>query len=196
MYELENCKPFRPKKHNNQAIQNVFPTQDFSPLQLEALDNYWKFVVVRDPAKRIISAYTNKMSKWYPRIERRMKSKDRSQLLDDGILDTIPTINEFLLLIEPYRRQFVAIKHHTDSFSTFLGTDLTVFNKIYPIEQIEQLRLDINHRIGTNLEFRHANRSSVVIDPITPVAFQALMDFCRADYDQLAEFYSAPEAIY
>lgn len=194
MHELENGKAFRRKDYQKRPVQMVYPTQDFAPVQLEGLDTYWKIAVVRDPAKRIISAYANKITKWYPRIERRMKTAEgRDVLLADGILETLPTINEFLVRIEAYRRHFKPIKHHMDPFSTFLGPDLTVFNHIYPIEQMEQLRLDIGHRTGKTLEFRHANRSTIKMDPIEPEAFKALIEYCRLDYDLLAGFYTAPE---
>ena len=189
IYRLENDRPFKMAQHDGKTIQRSFPTQDFTPETCAGLGDHWKFAVIRDPARRIISAYNNKIRPWSNRIAAALDRPERGDALRADGIEPAPSIDAFLLNLHAYRRHFTPIRHHTDPHQVFLGTDLSAFDRIYRIEEMEVLRADLSQRVGREVVLPSANSSSRKDEPTSSAARDALMAFVDAEYDFLSDFY-------
>ncbi len=192
IFQVDEGRPFRMADQGGTALHRSFPTQDYSASTMQGLGDHWKFTVIRDPARRILSAYNNKIGIWSARIARALKRPDRRDaLLADGI-EEHPSLDAFLLNIDAYRRHFKSIRHHTDLHQVFLGPDLSAFDQIYRIEEMEDLRQELSRRVGRNVKFPQANTSTTKAEPATQAARDALMDYVASDYAYLSRFYPLP----
>lgn len=192
MYAIENGKDFNTAEFGGLTLQQSFPTKDFDPAWLNDLDGYWRYAVVRDPVKRVVSAYNNKIGNWSRQIAAALDNpKRRDRLLAAGIAPR-PSLSEFAEKLEIYRRHFRPIRHHTDSFHVFLGPDLSRFDAIYRIEEMERLREDLSARIGQQVQFTRSNTSKRRDRNLTPKAVDALLAYTAPDYHLLSDFYQMP----
>lgn len=189
MHRLENGRPYHPVLHDGKNIQRRYPNEDFTPEIMASLSSHWKFTVIRDPARRIISAYNNKIGPWSVRIAEALQRPDRVEALRTDGIEAEPDIDAFILNLDAYRRNFADIRHHTDPHRVFLGDDLSVFDRIYRIEEMDLLRGELSRRSGGEVIFPKANSSSRRLEPTTPAARDALMAFVDPEYDFLADFY-------
>lgn len=192
IYRVENGHAFRMDKHDGKTIQLCYPTADFAQHQLDALQDHWKFAVVRDPAKRIISAYTNKIRAWSVRFSKALEQGNRRDALRADGIEAEPTLDAFLLNLAAYRRHFAPVRHHTDAHTVFLGNDLSAFDKVFRIEEMEDLRAELSRRLGHDVKFPKANPSTSRAEPQTQAARDALMEFVAPDYAFLSRFYPRP----
>jgi hypothetical protein len=191
MWELQHGTPFRPRENQMQGIQNVQPTTVFSPETFAGLADYWKFAVLRDPFSRIISTYTNKMKVWGPRIVARHGIPGLSAALSaDGIPPRVPTLIEFCLFLEGYRKHFLFVRHHTDPFETFLGPDLSAYDALYRMEDLPKLASDISLRTGSKFVLPHANKSNDADRTMNDAARDAILAYTAPDYAYLAKYYA------
>jgi hypothetical protein len=193
MFDIENGRRYRRKENERLRIQLAYPTASFVKYDLTGLDDYWKFAMVRDPVKRIISAYTNKFDRWTDLITQQIANpKVRDELLADGILPEPPSLIEFSLRIEAYRKHSKPIRHHTEPFEKLLGPDLDFFDKVYCLENLQPFLEDISHRIGRPFEMPHSNASSTADRTMNDAATAALLAYTAPDYAYLSRFYTAP----
>lgn len=193
MYALTNGHDYDKAANGGKAIQQSFRTQNFVGSDLAGLDGFFKIAVVRDPVSRIISAYTNKIEKWGQRMGKRMSDPKIVQAVAaDHILPEPPSLIEFCLRLGHYRRHFKSIRHHTNSFATFLGPDLGYFNRVYRMEELDVLCADLLAQTGTVFALPHANPSAPVDRTMNAAATAALLAYCAPDYAYLAEYYTAP----
>ena len=193
MFALTNGHDFSKEAHGDKVIQKVFPTQDFADSDLSGLDGYWKIAVVRDPASRVISAYTNKLNKLTRLLSKRLAApRFKLKLQADDIPESPPSLIEFCLRLEGYRQHFKPIRHHTDTFATFLGTDLGYFDRVYRMEELDVLCADVTARTGQPFVLPHANPSKSVDRTMNAAATQALHQYCAPDYQYLSLYYTAP----
>lgn len=193
MYGLAQGKVYSDVEFGGKTIQQTYPTQNFAGSDLSGLEGYWKVAVVRDPVSRVISAYTNKIEKWGRRMTKRMSDpKIRRAVKADAILPAPPSLIEFCLRLQHYRRHFKPIRHHTDSYATFLGPDLGYYDRVYRMEDLDVLCADLSARTGTVFALPHANPSKPVDRTMNAEATAALLAYCAPDYEYLADYYTAP----
>ncbi|WP_417271392.1 sulfotransferase family 2 domain-containing protein [Celeribacter sp.] len=197
MYKIENGRSYRAfRRANNvdQTLQQAFPSQPFDRSSMEGLDDYWTFTVVRDPATRVISAFHNKLSIWSRVFAAALADEARrDESIANGIEEK-PTLERFILNIQAYRKAFTRVRRHTDMASVYLGNDLSVFSKVYPIERMKDVHADLEKRVGKTIKIPKANTSPKPKLELSPKAVNALLDYATPDYEFLAEFYSRQDA--
>lgn len=105
-----------------------------------------------------------------------------------------PDIDTFFLRLGSYRLQSGSIRHHTDLIKNYIGNDLSLFDAVYTIDQLDQLAMDISARVGRPITFQRLQTGgpAVTLDMLSPKAFQSLMVYLKPEYELLKDYYKPP----
>jgi len=205
-YKLEHGSQFQPGDHGAKHIHQIY-MQGFyngtskidkayevkypvSEKIFDVLGDYWKFAIVRDPAKRILSAYTNRVLH-----HRDMHNipHARKRALKQG-LSLTPTVDSFLSKIERYREFSHSIRNHTDPIYNYIGADLSRFDAVYRVNELSKLTSDITTRTGFKFEIPHLQTGGrkINVDSLCKRSYYNLIEFTASEYDFLQNYYSPP----
>lgn len=154
------------------------------------MDDYWKFAIVRDPAKRILSAYSNRVL--HHRDMHRIPHA-RKRALKRGLTLT-PTVDSFLSRIERYREFSKSIRKHTDPVYNYLNTDLSRFDAVYQVNELPQLASDISTHTGLKFEIPHLQTGGhkINVNSLCKQSYSKLMEYTASEYDFLQNYYKPP----
>ncbi len=191
LYKLEHGRNFDKADHGRRHIHYVYPDKiSVPPNETGGLDGYWKFAVVRDPAKRILSCYGNRIID-YGDLRKGRLARTRAFLLG---LSMSPGLDEFILALRRYRLQSGEVRHHSNPYARFLGTDLSFFDKIYTMEMLPELERDLAERTGQTVELfsEKTDSTKFALDDLGDTAFEALLRYTREDYALLRDYYAPP----
>ena len=194
LYELDHGYPFDRAAHGGKSVHDLYPSRaNMTPDRVDALSDYWRFTVVRDPAKRILSVYANRIFQHRDLMQGRLV-RPRAWLTG---LDLEPDPDTFVCQIERYRKNNTSIRHHTDPMVAFLGKDLSKLDAVYRFEDLDQLAQDLSARTGTEITFPRyqtntATHRKTRVEDLSDAAFAALMDFTEVDYQLLVHLYDRP----
>lgn len=196
MFRLVNGKTLKNfsgfPKGKKVAIHNVYQSVWLEDNEKERLQTYHKFAVLRDPASRILSAYSDK-------VLQLDKLKGAGVPIFNPAGDKLsmrPSLDEFLLNLHSYRRANAPVRTHTLPVHYYLGTDLSWFDELYVIKDLARLQDDISARTNKKFNIPAANQSQsefkVTLSDASPKAVDALMEYLDPEYDLLADHYSRP----
>lgn len=191
LYKLEHGRPFEKAAHGGEHIHMVYPDKiSVPPKQTGGLDGYWKFTVVRDPARRVLSCYGNRIIDQGDLRKGRL-ARTRALLLG---LSMTPGLDEFILALRRYRLQSGEVRHHSNPYARFLGDDLSFFDKIYTMEMLPELKCDLAERTGQTVELfsEKTDGAKFALDDLGDAAFEALLRYTRGDYALLRDYYAPP----
>ena len=155
-FQIENGFRFRAFRMNGRRyiIHTLAPCTAFKRVDKSLMRGHAKIAVVRDPASRIISCYTNKI-----RNERKLhglaftKQQTRSGLVAD------PTLDNFIDLLPQYAAVSASIHHHSRPLSHFLGRDPAFFDRLFSIRQLSDLTSYVAEKVGEVPKLPHRNKS-------------------------------------
>jgi len=147
----------------------------------------FKFVVVRDPIKRFVSAYSDRIV--YSKVLQRADVQD---LLIHHSLSPDPDINNFVTNIELYRYLSEDVYQHTNPQVYRIGKDLTRWDSVYKIENLDRLRCKLVDLTGIEFNFLKARstQSKAILEQLTTESKHKLHTMYSQDYDLLSDFYS------
>ena len=154
---------------------------------LQDLDNYFKFTVIRDPIKRLLSCYKNRVlhhkSLWLKSV--------RGKLENAG-LKPEPDINYFIENLENYFQISDAIIHHASPQKEHLGQDLSIYDLICPIENLNNLRQIISQKAKLEIAFPQLQTEGpqITLQDLTEKSLKKLIKFYAVDYQLLQDFYT------
>ncbi|MEO0464911.1 MAG: sulfotransferase family 2 domain-containing protein [Pseudomonadota bacterium] len=147
-----------------------------SETQLSTLDMF-RFTVIRDPVKRLISAYTNRVQDKRD-LERQVTDLS---VLSAKCLPLRPDIETFALNLTTYAAANASLKHHLRSQAEILR-DPDLYDRIYQIEELDLLASDFEAQTGRALNLRRANPSVAAKPTLGPSAQRAVRQFYADDY--------------
>jgi hypothetical protein len=152
----------------------------------------WKFTVVRDPIKRFLSGYSNRV-----RHHKELSRDYVSRLhlvpeLDLASFPFDPDIHQFIEHFEFYRR-IPTINHHLRPVSDALAP-LEAFDKVYPFEALDELSADLAQRAGQPVPIPHTQRGGrkVSLSELSPAEIDKLVTIFASDYQLLSAYYAPP----
>ena len=150
----------------------------------------FRFVVVRDPIKRFLSAFGNRV----------LHHKELSRAYVEG-LGLVPPLDLEGFVFDPDLAGFVerfasyrripTIDHHFRPISEF-SAPLGAFDKVYPFEALGELVADLHKRMGVPMALPHSQRGGPKLQPkdLPPRVFDKLAELFAADYAMLEGLYS------
>lgn len=184
-YRIENDRDFVPSIRNSAKfyIHGYYPTVPFARTPQEKIRDFFRICVVRDPVKRFLSSYSNRVCFHKELNEKRLSS----EAIKAGAIPD-PSLEEFVERLELYRKHSNSILHHTDPQVVFLGGDPGYYSRIYQMNELENLRNDLSSRSGMDLNLPHAQNGGPKIEPasLSANAMEKIKAFYWKDYDSYA----------
>ncbi|MDJ0820894.1 MAG: sulfotransferase family 2 domain-containing protein [Paracoccaceae bacterium] len=171
---------------------SIHPTRRFRAHRIVPLQHYWRFCVVRDPIRRLMSIYTNRV----------LQHKDvwNSAGVRDGRpglpkLSRTPDPDTFYSNLRAYMDASSAIKHHAMSALVFLGPNLQRhYSVVYRTEDMGELAQDLSLRVGHEVTLPRGNRSEtkLELESLQGATIDALRPYLEREYAYLKGFYKNP----
>ena len=168
--------------------QPQYRAQSFEPSAYNAIDASLHSAGIRDPVKRLISAYVNRVWQKKDLIKRR-------NLLPEA-LHYVPEPNTFFRNLAKAQCASRSIRHHTLPQYDFLGPTLERYPIIGQVEELhryfETLRTAYGF-VGADPKRQVSNSARrLSLDELDRPAQVALLDYCEADYILLRDYYQPP----
>jgi len=200
LFEAEFGRPFTPEEHHGRHVHRVMSSLPYSNRRLEGvrfdvLKGFDKVAVVRDPVKRLLSAYGNRVLH-HNDVRRNVGRSRRARFgLWRRGLSYHPDLDAFLEKFEAYRAVSANVRHHTDHCRDFLGPDLGALDLVYPMERIGDFAAELSRRAGQEIVFPRAQEGGAKIawDSVSRASQKRLLEITREEYDYLSDYYSPPE---
>lgn len=178
-YEIIYQHPYHFDDHNKHV--HKFFKSGVANLAVEQYQDYFKFTVIRDPIQRFVSGYRNRI----------IFHNDIGPPLHDSGRSEVPDINTFAMQLDDWMSMSLPVSHHFGLQRVHLSNDLSIFDAIYPIEQIGDLVEVLSRRVGRPLVLGQQQVGGPImsIHDLSQEAFEKLLEFYAPDYELLADFY-------
>ena len=156
-----------------------------SQFDLSEYQNHIKFVVIRDPILRFISFYY-----YFKNLDRPHAHRSR-KYYSNALIDLDTFIDFFLS--NPVKDAFVF--NHSVSQSRFIGESLELFDRVFKIEQLSELREFLEAQFQMAIPSLRENRSKRKEYTIKQKSIEKLVEHFRDDYRLLADYYNPEKTI-
>ena len=145
LFELENGRPFEPYRVQGKEIDaNAILTNfRFDRVDHEALAGFHRIAIIRDPVRRFLSAYTNRV------LHYRELSEDvvGDKLAKRGLTPD-PDLDTFVDNITRYTKVSNPIRRHTRDQQMFLGPNTDYFDAVFRVEDLGAFPKHLEDRYG------------------------------------------------
>lgn len=180
-FEVENEREFQPFRANGQTwhIHDLYPTRPANGLPRDQIADHARFALVRDPIKRFLSSYSNRVIH-----HKELSVQKAGAALRDHDLPPDPDLATFIQNLNAYCAAVPSIQHHTLPMVHFLGRDPVWYTGLYPIEQIDSFVDAVSARVGRALSAPRLQIGGPKIDAgvLTAAQRNLLMRRYEADY--------------
>lgn len=155
--------------------------------------DFYRFALTRDPIKRFLSMYSNRV--FYHR-ELSRKAEYSGRISDSG-LPFDPQPNEFVYRFAEYLKVAKIIMHHARPQMDFLGPDLSVYTHLTDISSIGDVisdirafwrregLMEISERAPAEPGWKQTGGPKLGLNVLTPESFEKLLEYYREDYKKL-----------
>ena len=188
-FEFENGLPFKPytingkKMHIHNAAYKGLLREKYPEARIA---DFHRVTLVRDPVKRFLSAYGNRVM-FHKELS---KKKSGAKLKALGLAPN-PDLGLFIDRLEEYTKAHYSIYHHTRPMSDFLGQDAAYFSKIYPMEELSQFVSDARDHLGAELSIGHRQTDGpkFSVADLTAGQISKIKSFYAADYAAFGAYF-------
>lgn len=191
-FQLENERSFEIFWANGKAynVHTIYPSRYFQRgYKPEQFRDHFRFLIVRDPVKRFLSSYSNRVLH-YKNLARWNLPREA---LDAGVAPD-PDLSSFIEHLETYRQYSGDIRHHTDPVMDFTGPDLSWFDAVYPIERLGDCQEKLSELVGRPVKIPHEQTggAKISVKDLASAQLDKIVAFYRQDYDLLSDYYQPP----
>jgi hypothetical protein len=159
------------------------------PAALQPYADYYRFALTRDPIRRFLSMYSNRV------LFHRELAPGRAKgpvILAAG-LEPDPEINLLVDRLEAYCRVQHSILHHCSPMMERMGPDLSVYHRIVDIADVQLCIDDIVRHLAARghaeavarvppLGRSQTGGPKLGLEVLNPYSFEKLLDYYREDY--------------
>lgn len=151
--------------------------------------NAHRFALVREPVKRLLSCYGNRV------VDLGDLNLSRKKLERKG-LSAEPDLNTFVMNLEAYRQANKKIEHHSRPQSRFLGGTIEYLDRIFTLAEIDDLLGMLReYDPGLDLRQRKTEGTKVTLADLSEKALQHAITFYREDYKLLGSYFKPKEMV-
>ena len=147
-------------------------------------------IVIRDPIKRFLSAYSNRVE--YHEELGKEYLRGRFPIMHHFLPHLNPTLNQFIRYYTIYSK-VPTIKHHTKPISSWLmGNDLSFFTDVYKIEELVKFEQDLSNLFKQDIKFprKQTGGKKYTLKSLSKRQMNWLMNFYDQDYKLLKDHYT------
>ena len=166
----------------------IYPTARFRPHRWEKyLSRGWfRFCVVRDPIKRLLSVYSNRVDTF--------NDLARSRGVRVSDLPADPDPDYFFGHLRDYIAASSSVKHHAIGAWLFLGPKPLRYTRVYRTDEMADLAADLEFVTGRKVVIPRSNASprTVSFDELSPATRDSLRPFLDQEYRYLSEYFDNP----
>lgn len=175
--------------HGLTAAHDRYPTTRFRPRAWakQAQAGAWRFCVVRDPAVRLMSSYTD--------LVLGRDALCHSPRLRRSTLPLQPDADTFFANLALYRANSSLVKHHVLGAEHFLGPDLARdYDRVFRTSELAELAAALSWRAGRPVRMPRSNRSEgrLSLHDLGGHAIDAIRPLLEEEYALLSGFYENP----
>lgn len=176
-YEIEHGRPFEPVVVDGKTmhIHRIYTGSAFKPLPPAQAAGLWKIAVLRDPVKRLVSTWRNRVMHHCELDAHRLAETPLGRDLPPR-----PALDDFVLRLEAYRAASPSIRRHTASHVEVLGPDPAYYDRLYQMSELGLLTRDLSERVGRPLVLPHEQTGGPKVD--AAMLSEKARDFARAFY--------------
>lgn len=153
----------------------------------------YRFIVIRDPVKRFLSAYSNRIGHY-------------KELSEPFIRDKFPELYWEMPFFDPGLGQFIdhfnkyikvkPVNHHFCSILDYLyGKKLDYFTHVYKIEDLNIFEKDLATMTGKEISFgrEQIGGRKISLRELSELQLETIIKIYRNDYDLLNEYYNVDD---
>lgn len=187
-FALENDREFQPFFANGKlySIHKIYPGKLFASTPRKQLKEHIRLAVVRDPVKRLLSCYSNRVVH-HQELSGAKIGKD----LREAKLTPNPDLGEFVDNLEAYQKVQGSVFHHSRPMVDFLGKQAKYYSKIYRIEEIENLIGRLNKITGKQVVLGRHQTGGPKLQPsdLETKQLEKLKTYYAEDYDAFGAYF-------
>ena len=177
-----------PTAFGQKQVHSIYKTQRFRMHRWDQVQDYFRFTVVRDPLKRLLAVYTNRVVGLRELHKSRKINRGQVNLTPD------PDPDYFFQNLSAYIAVSSSVKHHALPTSIFTGADLARYDRVYRTSDISKLQDDLSEHIDAHVTVPHFNSSDspLMLDDLKPKTHRVLAARLEHEYRHLDGFFTNP----
>lgn len=187
-FEVENGVPFQSFRVEGKPwhIHRLYKGRLFTALPDRRIADHTRLTVVRDPVRRVLSCYSNRVIH-----HRELSPKQAGAKLAKAGLPTNPDLATFIDRQAEYRRAVQKIHGHARPMVDNLGSDPAWFTRVYRFDELSVFAEDVCRHTGAKAELRRMQTGGPKIDPadLTPQQAAKIRDYYAADYEAFGHYF-------
>lgn len=175
--------PLEAMARDNRRIHRIYQTSRFQLNRWRRYRNHFRFTVVREPVRRLLSVYTN-------RVIAKQELPNSPRLRKSGLpLDPDPDF--FFQNLVPYMACSSVIKHHALHTYHFTGRDLSLYSKVYRTSDLDRLADDLSAHARREVTIPRFNSSEDALDfdALQPATRDAIMAYLEPEFELLGALF-------
>jgi len=181
-FEIENGFRFTPYRANGRPrhIHDVaYRGLTFETIPHGKIADHVRLTVVRDPVRRLLSAYSNRVLHHRELGPARVSPAFRSRGATPN-----PSLEAFVDNLELYLEASPSIRRHTLPLVEILGRDPAYYDAVHSIEDLDAFRRRVEGIVGVVPEIRKLQTGGPKIAPedLGPAARRKIEEFYAEDY--------------
>ena len=177
-----------PDKVSNRLFHAMYPTRRYNRWRFRNTRDLFRFTVVRDPLKRLMSVYTNKVV--------HKKELFNSRKIRTGVADLPPDPDPdfFFQNLAAYIDAASVIKHHALPTRLFTGQDLGGYDVVFRTSEMDDVARTLSERTKQKVQAVRVNSSEVKLDfqDLKWRTVDALRPFVADEYAHLKDYFENP----
>jgi len=179
--------PSLPDVPPQRKLHETYPTYRFKLSRLRAVKDAFRFTMVRDPIKRLMSVYTDRFLQKND-LKRSMMLKRQNELPVE------PDPDYFFQNLTAYREHSFSIRHHTFLTVAFTGRRFQRYDRVYTTDEMPELAEMLSQRSGKQVTAKRANPSKTRLDfnDLHPKTRDVLRPRLEAEYRHLEKYFENP----
>ena len=136
MFHLENGFAFREYMSQGRKMDanTLSRNEGFKQVDHEFIKDFDKFALIRDPVKRFLSGYSNRVIH-YQELSREVAGEKLAKFA----LSPDPSLEVFIENFTKYCKASRSIGHHFTKQQVWLGTDISYYKKIFHVENVGEM---------------------------------------------------------